>query len=141
MELEAPKEDEPGLSLEVGVLKRIQHSVHAVRYIDSGRIGNLSFLVMQLVGCNLSELRKACPEHHFTLCTALRLSLQCLEAVEAMHNSGLLHRDIKPSNFALGRSVKDIKNVYILDFGLVRRYRLKNGQIRPPRYHCGFRGR
>lgn len=141
MELEVPGPDEPGLDLEVGVLKRMQHSHHAVRYIDSGKIATLNFIVMELVGCNLSDLRKACPDHRFTLCTSLRLGLQCLDAIEAMHASGLLHRDIKPANYALGRTVKDYRTVYILDFGLVRRWRLKNGKVRPPRNVCGFRGK
>lgn len=97
---------------------------------------------MQLVGCNLSDLRKSCPEMKFTESTAIRISLQCLEAIVSMHNADILHRDIKPSNFAIGRTVKDYRNLFILDFGMVRRFRLKNGKVRPARkQRCGFRGK
>uniref|UniRef100_A0A915IJF6 Protein kinase domain-containing protein n=1 Tax=Romanomermis culicivorax TaxID=13658 RepID=A0A915IJF6_ROMCU len=51
-----------------------------------------------------------------------------------------IHRDIKPSNFAIGRLPRDVRTVYILDFGLVRSYMTSTGEIRPPRDRVGFRG-
>lgn len=140
MELEEPKNDDPGLDLEVGVMKRIQRSKHAIRYVDSGKINNLTFVIMDLVGNNLSDLRRLSPDTRFTLSTALRLGLQCFEGIQDMHRFGLLHRDIKPSNFAIGRTLDDCRIVYILDFGMVRRFRLKNGKVRPARKLVGFRG-
>lgn len=98
------------------------------------------FLVMTLVGRNLSDLRRSCPQSRFTLSTSLRLGYQCLEAIEVMHSVGLLHRDIKPSNYALGLNDTDRRNVYLLDFGLVRRFKLKDGKKRNPRPVAGFRG-
>lgn len=36
---------------------------------------------------------------------------------------GYLHRDIKPGNFAVGRpGTKDYHNIYLLDFGLCRKF-------------------
>lgn len=95
---------------------------------------------MQLAGETLANLRKLCPNKRFTTSTTARTAIQTLEAIENIHVAGLLHRDIKPSNFAigLGDGLKCI--VYILDFGLVRRYRNADAKIRQQRSCTGFRG-
>lgn len=35
--------------------------------------------------------------------TAISVGKQCLEALEDLHNVGILHRDIKPGNYTIGR--------------------------------------
>lgn len=65
---------------------------------------------------------RVCTLQRFTLSTATRLSLQCLESIEELHNVGFLHRDVKPSNFAMGRPPNDDRTVFLLDFGLCRQY-------------------
>lgn len=97
-------------------------------------------MVMQLVGRNLGELRRSCPQNSFTLSTSIRISLTCLEIVEVIHASGYLHRDIKPTNFTIGATPNDLRTVYILDFGLVRKFRTNDGKIRNARPVVGFRG-
>lgn len=50
-----------------------------------------------------------------------------------------LHRDIKPGNFAIGK--KNLRQIYLLDFGMCRRYLDKQGStVRNPRRLAGFRG-
>jgi serine/threonine protein kinase len=44
-----------------------------------------------------------------------------LERIEHMHNNNFIHRDIKPENFCIGGPKKQ-NMVYILDFGLSKRY-------------------
>lgn len=111
---------------------------------------------MQLQGKNLAELRRSCCTNRgsssasFSLSTALRLGLQILRSIEAIHKVGFLHRDIKPSNFAIGRHSHNNRVVYMLDFGLARQYIVaspnpKSGEpakfeVRPPRAAAGFRG-
>lgn len=58
----------------------------------------------------------------FTLTTALRLSIQTLDRIEILHDTGWLSRDIKANNFAIGLK-DDNHTVYILDFGFARRFR------------------
>lgn len=142
VELERPKKEEPGLNLEICVLKRLQGSKNVVRYIDSGTIADKhGFLIMQLIGRNLADLRRASTDRKFTLGTTMRACLQCLDAIEFMHNADLLHRDVKPGNFAIGKLENEVRNIYILDFGMVRRYRLKTGVLRKERPRLGFRGK
>ncbi len=46
---------------------------------------------------------------------------------------------IKPSNFAIGLGNRKSR-VFMIDFGLSRRYVLPSGKVRPPRDQSGFRG-
>ena len=41
--------------------------------------------------------------------------------IEFCHNKYFLHRDIKPDNFLIGYGKKSHK-IYIIDFGLAKRY-------------------
>ena len=90
--------------------------------------------------------------------TTLKLGLQMLDAIEAVHDLGYLHRDIKPvrtscraglpmqlegvviscshcmqSNFAMGLAPTKRQSCFMIDFGLARRYLLPNGDVRPVR--------
>ena len=94
---------------------------------------------MELLGENISDLRKKQPGQQMSLSSVLRLGLQMLEAIKGMHDVGLIHRDIKPSNFAMGLGDKSSVCVMI-DFGLSKKFRSSNGEIRPARDSPGFRG-
>lgn len=69
---------------------------HVCRFIGCGRNDRFNYVVMQLQGKNLAELRRAQPRGAFSLSTTLRLGLQILKAIESIHSVGFLHRDIKP---------------------------------------------
>lgn len=94
---------------------------------------------MELLGSNLEELRRARPRKRFSNSTTVRLGIQCLEAIEALHRSGFLHRDVKPANFAMGLGAEQ-RAVFIVDFGLARRYVTDDGRLREQRDSAGFRG-
>jgi len=44
-----------------------------------------------------------------------------------MHNKHFIHRDIKPDNFVVG-TAKFAHKVFIIDFGLAKRYIKRNGE-------------
>ena len=48
-----------------------------------------------------------------------------IERIEYIHSQGYIHRDIKPGNFVIGKGEKN-KIIYIIDFGLSKRYIDKN---------------
>jgi len=140
LKLESAKQPKQVLKMEVAVLKRLQGKEHVCRFIGCGRNDRFNYVVMQLQGRNLAELRRAQPRGAFSLSTSLRLGLQILKAIESIHEVGFLHRDIKPSNFAMGRVQHTCRRVYMLDFGLARQYTTASGDVRPPRSAAGFRG-
>ncbi|KAL3899455.1 MAG: hypothetical protein SGCHY_002029 [Lobulomycetales sp.] len=120
-----------------------------------------AFMIMQLLDCNLSELRKSRPEGRFSVETTAMLGMQMIRAIESVHSSGIIHRDIKPGNFCLGQpastksslssslpdsayasadSIATSVKVYLIDFGLTRRNLMPDQSIRPARSKIGFRG-
>ncbi|KAJ3443911.1 tau-tubulin kinase [Anaeramoeba flamelloides] len=135
------------LRLEIAVLKKIQESNFSASLVYCGRNNEYNYLVMELLGPNLSTLRKKQPQQRFSLATTIKLGVQMIHSIEDIHEVGYLHRDIKPSNFAL-RLAKNMKKrngispsyCVIIDFGLSRKYITSEGELRPPREEVGFRG-
>ncbi|KAI6195949.1 hypothetical protein M3Y94_01050100 [Aphelenchoides besseyi] len=95
------------------------------------------YIVMSLLGRDLFDLAFRQPNKHFSLHTTIRVSQQVLCGLQYLHEIGYIHRDIKPNNTCVGR--KDPQNVYIIDFGMCRRFVLPNGKKRPPRKWAGIR--
>ena len=127
--------------MEVVVLKRLQKcNSHICEFIGCGRNDKVNYVVMTLLGPNLSDLRKQQPHQRFSISTVLRVGVQIITAVQAMHDCGFLHRDIKPSNFAIGTTPEMSRTCYMLDFGLARQYTTVTGEVRQPRPVAGFRG-
>jgi len=46
-----------------------------------------------------------------------------LARVEYVHAKNFIHRDIKPDNFLIGLGKRKLNQVYIIDFGLAKKYR------------------
>ncbi|XP_018896748.2 tau-tubulin kinase homolog Asator isoform X2 [Bemisia tabaci] len=140
LKVESARQPKQVLKMEVAVLKKLQGKEHVCRFIGCGRNDRFNYVVMQLQGKNLAELRRAQPKGAFSLSTTLRLGVQILRAIQSIHQVGFLHRDIKPSNFSIGLRGSNARKVYMLDFGLARQYTVASGEVRPPRAAAGFRG-
>jgi tau tubulin kinase len=94
---------------------------------------------MERLQDNLADLRKRTKTGKFSMPTTLKTGIQMLDSLEGTHKLGYIHRDIKPSNYCTGRTKSQKGKIYLIDFGLARKYRLPNGEIRPPRKSAGFR--
>lgn len=57
---------------------------------------------------------------------------QMIQRIEYIHNRHFIHRDIKPDNFCIGLN-KTSHKIFILDFGLAKRYIQRDGKHIPYR--------
>ncbi|KAJ7990848.1 hypothetical protein DPEC_G00291170 [Dallia pectoralis] len=140
LKVESAQQPKQVLKMEVAVLKKLQGKDHVCRFVGCGRNDRFNYVVMELQGRNLADLRRSMTRGTFTVSTTLRLGRQILEAIESIHSVGFLHRDIKPSNFAMGRFPSTCRTCYMLDFGLARQFTNSCQEVRPPRPVAGFRG-
>ncbi|PKA64254.1 Casein kinase I isoform delta-like [Apostasia shenzhenica] len=83
--------------------------------------GDYNVLVMDLLGPSLEDLFNFC-SRKLSLKTVLMLADQMINRVEYIHSKSFLHRDIKPDNFLMGLG-RRANQVYIIDFGLAKKYR------------------
>ncbi|CAJ0567789.1 unnamed protein product, partial [Mesorhabditis spiculigera] len=101
---------------------------------DRGQEKTFNWFVLTLCGKSLRALRKEQPLRRFTLGCGISVSIQCLKALETLHDLGYIHRDVSPTNFSVGRQdTKEKRVVYCLDFGLAHQYKNKHGEIKVPR--------
>lgn len=77
-----------------------------------------NIMVMQLLGPSLEDIFNT-SNRKFDLPTAFLLAIQLIKLMRNLHGSGYIHRDIKPNNFLYEPKTKQ---VYIMDFGLSKRY-------------------
>ena len=50
------------------------------------------------------------------------LAEQIMDRIQLLHDNMYLHRDIKPDNFLMGGATETNKQLYLIDFGLTKRY-------------------
>ena len=87
-----------------------------------------SILVMDLLGKSLDELlKKYKTSGGLRLKTIILLTIQMLELIKYIHSCGYIHRDIKPDNFVIGYG-NDCNKLYMIDFGIAKKYLKKNGK-------------
>ena len=93
----------------------------------------LNCIEMELLGQNLLSFKKSFS--YFNNLLACDILIKCLQAIQKIHDFGYIHRDIKPSNFCLHiddekKIISNYKNkiyfehdinVYLIDFGLVKK--------------------
>uniref|UniRef100_A0A914ZY42 non-specific serine/threonine protein kinase n=4 Tax=Parascaris univalens TaxID=6257 RepID=A0A914ZY42_PARUN len=128
------------LVLEQNVLIALRNKPNIPLIYASGRTSKgYPYIIMQILGKNLTDLRKKRADKRFTPSTAFRVAEQISTALQHLHEATFIHRDVKPTNCCLG-AVPDVKHVYLIDFGMCRRFRADNGKWRPLRKKAPFKG-
>jgi tau tubulin kinase len=97
--------DDEILKMEVYVLRKLQKSKHACRLLLAGKERNyrfvfiwhiyiryFSFLIMSLLGKELTELRRRYADRKMPPPVTLKIGLQALQAIQDLHLIGFVHR-------------------------------------------------
>ncbi len=96
---------------EARALAKLDHP-NIVKVLDFGEIDGSNYLVMEyLEGATLKEVKKP-----LRVETAVQLIRPIAEALDYVHQHGLLHRDVKPSNLMFTAE----KRVMLTDFGIAK---------------------
>ena len=91
---------------------------HVVSVFDAGEQEGRLYLAMQWVdgldlGTLLDREQRLAPER------AVLIGVQLAQALQAVHDAGLVHRDVKPSN-VLVRAIGGHDYAYLTDFGIAK---------------------
>ncbi|KAL9242991.1 hypothetical protein vseg_016935 [Gypsophila vaccaria] len=121
IKMESSKTKHPQLYYESKLYSVLQGGTGVPHFKWFGVEGEHNVMVIDLLGPSLEDLFNYC-SRKLSLKTVLMLADQLISRVEYMHSRGFLHRDIKPDNFLMGLGRK-ANQVYIIDFGLAKRYK------------------
>ncbi|XP_019719656.1 casein kinase I [Hippocampus comes] len=121
IKLECVKTKHPQLHIESKFYKMMQGGVGIPSIKWCGAEGDYNVMVMELLGPSLEDLFNFC-SRKFSLKTVLLLADQMISRIEYIHLKNFIHRDVKPDNFLMGLGKKG-NLVYIIDFGLAKKYR------------------
>jgi len=121
IKLESVKSRHPQLLYESKIYRILSGGVGIPSLQWYGVEGDYNVMVIELLGPSLEDLFMFC-SRKFSLKTVVMLADQLLSRIEYVHSRSFLHRDIKPDNFLIGLN-KRSNHVYVIDFGLAKKYR------------------
>ncbi len=112
------KEINPASITEEAIKTACLNHPHIVNVFDCGEDREGAFVVMEILNGSTLDHKVIDDGFDFSQKDLVTLSIQCLDALEAAHLSGLLHRDMKPSNIMLLQIPGGGIHAKLLDFGL-----------------------
>lgn len=109
------------------------------KFYGSETTREYSYVLSGRAGPSLKKIKRALPQQKMSIQTTLRMGLEMLRCIEALHGQGFVHRNIKPGHFLVRASRAN--PICLIDFALARRcINTKTGEVVPPRESCAFVG-
>ena len=106
--------------------------------ISFGRTKTHNILIEPLLGFSLLDLHVK-KKKKILMKDICMIAIQLIDRIEWVHSKNVVYRDIKPENFLFGK--KDPETLYIIDFGLCRKYKsTKTGKHIIPKNTGKFTG-
>lgn len=124
------------LHYEYKLLNYLKNTPQIPRIEEYGETKTHNYLSMQYLGSSLLHYHLLCSKQ-FDLPTISLLAIQCLTALENVHKKYIIHRDLKPENFVFNEKTQ---TVYLIDFGLSKRYVDNRGEHMKLEKNKRFRG-
>lgn len=122
IKMESIRSRSPQLLYEAKILKLLAGGVGIPLVHWYGVDGDKNVMVIDLLGPSLEDMLNLC-NHRLGMKTVLMLADQMVNRLEYCHAKSIIHRDIKPDNFLMGALGKKSHQLFIIDFGLAKRYR------------------
>lgn len=112
----------PQLFYEYRVYQRLRNVPGVPRVYALWQDGRSAFMAMQVLGPSL--------EHELAKITEWDvvqwIAPKALSIVESIHSHGFLHRDLKPENFLCNIKGLSERQLFLVDYGLCKRYRMES---------------
>ena len=117
----ADKESHERFLREARLATRIQHPNVAVLFDFSALPDGSFYMVWEYI--DGTDLRKFVLERQFLRpAAAVRLAVQALMGLDAVHRAGIVHRDISPENLMVTRDERGLERIKIIDLGVAKQW-------------------
>jgi serine/threonine protein kinase len=120
MKIESRRAKQRCLRTEAAVHRGLGSSPYFPALLALGSTDEYDYLVMEHLGPSLSQIRRLLPGSKFTAYSVLRLALEMLNCICAIHRRGFVHRDVKPGNFLIRPDRRT--PISLIDFGCAYSY-------------------
>lgn len=82
---------------------------------------NYYYLVMNLLGPSLKDVREDLKDKKFSLKSVTMIAIELLRRLNSIHQCDYIHRDLKPANICISRKPSSHTNIYLIDYGLTKK--------------------
>ncbi|CAA6672712.1 unnamed protein product [Spirodela intermedia] len=103
-----------------------------------GKKAGYSFLVMDLLGRNLAQVKAE--QSGIPRETVMRVAVKAISILEEVHSRKYIHGDVKPENLLLGSNDPNEPLLFLVDFGLAARWEYGTGSHVEYNQQLGFSG-